>query len=156
MQAVNHVFGGQYLWLEATCAQPNPIQPSNNNIVNLAHAFASTEAEQIAHWQSIIAQMTQQDRLVLWGAGAKGVTFANLIDPKRHYFACLVDLNPVKWDGYVAGTGHPIISPQALADYGITCAVLLNPEYEAEVMTLLQSQSLAIKLTNLGSHETDH
>jgi hypothetical protein len=46
-------------------------------------------------------------------------------------------LNPAKQGRYIAGTGHEIVSPQEAVRRGITTAVVLNPNYTAEVAELL-------------------
>ena len=67
------------------------------------------------------------------GAGAKGVTFCNLADPEARRIACVVDINPAKQGKFVAGTGHPIVSPEQAVARGVTAALVLNPNYLTEV-----------------------
>lgn len=74
--------------------------------------------------------------VLVWGAGAKGVTFANLIDPQRKYIAALVDINVHKQGRYIGGTGHPVIGPQ---DIGKNAGeiIIMNGVYEKEIRTAL-------------------
>jgi hypothetical protein len=84
--------------------------------------------------------------VALWGAGAKGVTLANLLDPARERIACVVDLNPSKQGCFVPGTGHPIVGPQKLPDYGVSSAILMNPNYRSENLALLRDVGLDVAL----------
>jgi hypothetical protein len=93
----------------------------------------------------------EQPRDELWDAAAKGTTFAHLVDPDRAYFECLVDINPAKQRGYVPGTGHAIVAPEALADRRVTATVLLNPKYREEVAAMLRERHLAIEVLDFGA-----
>ena len=50
----------------------------------------------------------------VWGAGAKGSTFLNLLDTERKAVKYVIDINPAKQNKFIAGTGHPIYSPEIL------------------------------------------
>jgi SAM-dependent methyltransferase len=150
VDSVDHVFGGQYLWLEATHAPPDRVSRDAGRIPEQAGRFATMQAQKLARWQSRVRELAGAGRLALWGAAAKGVTFANLVDPERAYFDCLVDINPAKQGGYVAGTGHPIIAPVELVNRGVSAAVLLNPNYEDEVVAMLRELRLPIDVLDFG------
>ena len=137
--SVRHVFGGQYLWLEATNAWPGPITPGSGNTADLAREFAAAYDALVAGWRERVDRLAQTESLAIWGAGAKGVTFANLVDPCAERFRCVVDINPAKQSGFVAGTGHPIVAPSDLATYGVTGVVVLNPNYLTEVELQLRA-----------------
>jgi len=76
-------------------------------------------------------------RAVLWGAGAKGVTFLNMMGA-REGVEYAVDVNPRKAGKYVAGTGQRIVEPEFLRSYRPDCVILANPIYEREVRGTLQ------------------
>ena len=128
VDTVTHLFGDQYLWLEATNSSPDRVVYDAGEIARLSRAFRAAETDQRREWQTFVDAIATRGTLAVWGAGAKGVTFANLVDPHRQHFACLVDVNPAKQGGYVAGTGHPIVAPRDLGKFGVTQALLLNPE----------------------------
>ncbi len=147
VESVRHMFGGQYLWLEATIPPQRPIVTKNpGSIAHLANQFAASESELKRAWETKIRELKSKGRIALWGAGAKGVTFANLVDPEREWITCVVDLNPQKQGRYVPGTGHPIVSYEELANYGVTVAVLMNPNYREENLALLEKADLDISL----------
>ncbi|MDD5107852.1 MAG: hypothetical protein PHC49_19830, partial [Desulfuromonadaceae bacterium] len=97
-------------------------------------------------WLDKLSDLQQYGKIALWGAGAKGATFANLIDPACRLIDCIVDLNPNKQGGFVPGTGHPIIAPKELVKRNVRCAILMNPNYRSENMQLLAEANIAIDL----------
>ncbi len=111
------------------------------------------------HESAFVAHMKRQLRkfdghIAIWGAGAKGVSFANLIDPTRKLVDCLVDLNPQKQAGYIPGTGHPIVPYQDLPERGVKSALLMNPNYRDENLSLLKENGQILQLSDIGSHFT--
>ena len=130
---VRHVFGGQYLWLEA---EPGPAaaHPAPGETAALASAFAARETALVAAWR---AQLAQIGRVVVWGAGAKGATLASLADPQGVFIGCLVDINPAKQGRYLPGTGHAIVAPAELAARGVRHVLPMNPLYRAEIDAML-------------------
>ena len=147
VEEVEHIFNGQYLWLEAVVAPAATVVTRHpGDIGHLARQFESAEGEIVARWRTKIQQLAAKERLAIWGAGAKGVTFANLVDPRREWVDCLVDVNPQKQGRFVPGTGHPIRSYEALPAHGITAAILMNPNYRDEISTMLRSSGIRLQL----------
>ncbi len=145
VESVRHVFGDQYLWFEATVAEDVPVTKQPGNVPQLARQFGATESALTNTWQAKVRQL-EREKIAIWGAGAKGVTFANLVDPERALITCLVDLNPQKQGSYVPGTGHPIVDYRELGDLGVTTAILMNPNYREENQALLGQGGLSVKL----------
>jgi SAM-dependent methyltransferase len=163
VESVRHVFGDQYLWLEArlpSASDASPAAPSEESrgdgrgggdgggaeIAALAAAFARSAAESQQDWERKVRALAATEKVALWGAGAKGVTFANLIDPERRWIDCIVDLNPSKHGHHVPGTGHPIVSYQDLTARGVTVAILMNPNYLKENLALLEAIGANVRL----------
>lgn len=147
VDAVEHVFEGQYLWLEARPSQIASTAVSKpGRVAELAREFAKAEEELIRKWTKRIQDLSARGKVALWGAGAKGVTFANLVDPNRTSIDCVVDLNPAKQGCYVPGTGHPILHYRELAKRGVKTAVLMNPNYRNENVRILDEAGLDVSL----------
>lgn len=147
VQSVEHVFEGQYLWLEATLPETAPrVEKKPGTVVAQAQNFARLERSLKEDWRRKIRERAAEEKIALWGAGAKGVTFANLIDGSRELIDCVVDLNPLKQGHYVPGTGHPIVSYQALTERGVSTAILMNPNYRKENLALLQAAKADVRL----------
>lgn len=146
VERVEHTFGGQYLWLEALPAQADPALPSAAETVRLATAYAEDEGKLAKGWIARLRELGEAGKVALWGAGAKGVTFANLVDPECALIDCIVDLNRNKHGCFTPGSGHPIISPTALRDRGIRNAILMNPNYREEIIRLLAEIGLELDI----------
>jgi len=147
VESVQHVFQGQYLWIEATISNGKQVISKNHqSIPFLAEQFTQSEEQLKREWEIKIKQLATQGKVALWGAGAKGVTFANLVDPHCQWIDCIIDLNPNKQGRYIPGSGHPIVSYQEIAIRGITSSILMNPNYYDENLALLNKANLNINL----------
>lgn len=148
VQDVRHIFGGQYLWLEATAGDliPATHPAEDETIFGLCERLGRFENRLIEMWRAELR--THAGRVALWGAGAKGVTLANLVDPGRELIACVVDLNPQKVGGFIPGTGHPIVSHLDLPKYEVHAAILTNPNYRDEILAELRKARLDVDLVD--------
>jgi SAM-dependent methyltransferase len=156
VESVRHLFGEQYLWLEATIApDAPPLSVRPKQVPTLAREFTAAE-EALRHgWEARIRDLANDGNVALWGAGAKGVTLANLVDPEGRWIDCVVDLNPAKQGGYVPGTGHPIIDFQQLPERGVRSVVVMNPNYYDEILALVREERIDCTIVMQGHHE-DH
>lgn len=147
VEQVRHVFNEQYLWLEARPAphDEHPAAPATRT-PTLASAYRHQERTLLARWHQRITTLKASGPVALWGAGAKGATLANLIDPEARLIDCVVDLNPNKQGRYLPGSGHPIVAPEALPARNIGHAVLMNPNYRAENQALLKQSGIKVNL----------
>ncbi|OHB73251.1 MAG: hypothetical protein A2Z25_19435 [Planctomycetes bacterium RBG_16_55_9] len=147
-QTVRHVFGEQYLWLEATIGTSPRLQRSTppEEIVSLCKTFAATEKTYIQKWRTKLREVARAGPVALWGGGAKGVTLANLADPDRKLFVCVVDLNRRKQGCFLPGTGHPIIDYRDLRSFQVKNVVQMNPNYATENLELLHKAGLKVTL----------
>ncbi|HEY7678192.1 MAG TPA: class I SAM-dependent methyltransferase [Candidatus Methylomirabilis sp.] len=152
--SMRRLFGRQYLWAEGA---PGPggthEPPGQGTVVARAQGLARGEAALIAARRALLERQRRRGPVAVWGAGAKGATFCNLVDPTGERVACVVDVNPRKQGRYVAGTGHPIASPAQAGEAGIAVAIVLNPNYVAEVraeLRRLRLQAVVIDLMKEG------
>lgn len=155
VQSVQHVFGEQYLWLHARPAESvNTVTRNPGITLNIAQDFRSVEMQRNRHWNDVIRNQSQIGRVVLWGAGAKAVTFANLIDPQCQWIEAIVDVNPNKQGKYLPGSCHPIVAPEALSVIQPASVLILNPNYRGEIARQLTSLGLSPQIMDLMSDET--
>lgn len=145
---ITTVFDGQYLWLEAGKGETGKPWFEAGHVPRLADEFAGAEAHLISLWQTKIRELSPSRKVAIWGAGAKGVTFANLVDPCCEFINCIVDLNPNKIGNYIPGTGHPIVSHRELGRRKVTDVILMNPNYRDENVALMQHEGLDIRLVD--------
>jgi SAM-dependent methyltransferase len=156
VSSVKRVFGEQYLWLESALAtMPMPAMRQPDEIVSLAEAFLRDETKINTLWCQQLKGLAQHGPVALWGAGAKGVTLANLLDTGCELIDCIVDVNPAKQGRFLPGTGHPIISPGDMINRGIRSAILMNPNYREEIQQLLHEIGAAVELVELEETEAE-
>lgn len=154
VEAVRHVFGGQYLWLEArpgAAAHSAIPAEAGARTAALAADYGAQERRLREGWLARLHDLARTGGLALWGAGAKGVTFANLVDPQAQLFDCIVDLNPNKQQGFLPGSGHPLVAPAELPQRDVRYAILMNPNYREENERWLQDQGIAVTLLDLDA-----
>lgn len=154
IEKVQHAFGGQYLWLEASVSNLNEdnnylFRNKSKSIPGLAQRFAESELHALNSFEGKIKDLSTEGEIALWGAGAKGVTFANLVDADGSLINCIIDINPKKHGKYVPGTGHPIVSYKESQNHDIKNIILMNPNYRKEILKLLADSDINAKLVNL-------
>jgi hypothetical protein len=116
------------------------------NTAALAHAYGADEKALVALWISRLTGLRRRGKVALWGAGAKGATFASLLDPAGSLVECLVDINPNKQGRFIPGTGHPIVAPQELVTRSVRCVIMMNPNYGVENRKLLDDAGIDVEL----------
>jgi hypothetical protein len=116
------------------------------DIPRLGRQFAVAEEQLREDWRKRIVRLAAEAKIAVWGAGAKGTTFAHLVDPENKLIDCVVDLNPNKQGKFLPGTGHPIVGVEKLATRGVRNAILMNPNYREENEALLAAGRIAVQL----------
>ncbi len=136
---VETAFEGQYLWAEAQPSEAMPPLPPDVDTRPIDDEF-------FRRWRAAVATLAAAGTVALWGAGAKGVTFATEIDPSAEFITCLIDVNPNKQGKFIGLSGHPVISPAAAADLEIDAIVVMNPNYQDEVARMADAAGLRARL----------
>ena len=153
--SVRHVFGAQYLAVEAKATAPREFLPlpSTSDVRGLRKGVASfrhNTLRKIDECRNQVRDMAHNGGCALWGAAAKGVTFANVIDPDVAEIKCVVDVSPAKAGRFVPGTGHPIVSLEALGrHYSVAGLLSMNPNYLQEQRAMLSALALPITVEAL-------
>jgi hypothetical protein len=148
-------FGDQFLWVEAVAVgSPAPagrVGPAETEdplqtarVVRRGREFAEVYRTVVGRWSREVGGRRDQSRrggpdgppALVWGAGSKGVSFLNVVDPGPAVSG-IVDLNPRKWGLFVPGTGHRVLAPRDVPGTPVDRVLLPNPLYVAEVRELL-------------------
>ncbi|TMG79638.1 MAG: methyltransferase domain-containing protein [Betaproteobacteria bacterium] len=149
VDAVRHVFNEQYLWVEASVSSELlNVRYEAGSIPRLAREFAEAESSLTEGWRRRLSAATASGPVAIWGAGAKGATFANLVDPNRELIQCVIDLNPRKQGRYIGGTGHPIVDYGEIRSRGIRTVLMMNPNYLDECRELLKQAEIRADLVS--------
>lgn len=152
---LRNVFDGQYLSIEARpkpAGTPAPAPPTNaaSRLREQITGFGRSVATKVDQCRDQVVSWSGRGGCALWGAAAKGVTFANVIDPDLTYLKCVVDINPAKAGRYVPGTGHPIVGLDLLgSQYSLAGLLSVNSNYLEEQRAMLSSRSLPIPVEPL-------
>ncbi|MEE9230196.1 MAG: class I SAM-dependent methyltransferase [Acidobacteriota bacterium] len=142
VREVYPAFGSQFLCLEASprvgvdrrgTASIEDIEALSNLVSALGEAYRS----KVEMWNAKLSRLFEDGRrIVVWGAGSKGVTFLNTVKAAAA-IEHVVDINPRKQGMYVAGTGQRIVSVQFLGGYRPDTVVVMNAMYRDEIRHLL-------------------
>lgn len=144
---INHIFGGQYLWLEGRIAtKRGAVTMDPGQVPELAASFATNEEQMLASLGMRFSELAQRKKLAIWGAGAKGTTLANLLDAEARLFDCVIDINPNKQGCFVGGSGHSIVSLEQAQARGVSAAVLMNPNYRDEAESMVVASGTPLEL----------
>jgi SAM-dependent methyltransferase len=140
---VSHVFGGQYLWAEARIGDDNGDVETlfDREFHDTAAAAAIGLQDVFAKYQRLFAS-SPQNGVAVWGAGAKGVTFASTVDPHAQSIRCIIDINPKKQGYYIGATGHQVVDLDGAQALGVDTVILMNPNYQAEIAESLRAAGL--------------
>ena len=157
--ALEPSFGGQFLSLDAVPdSAPSTGSPLSGHraldaeltprvretLAELA-PFGARHHEAVDHWREQLAGWSSAGRTVaLWGAGAKGVTFLNVVGGPD--IAAVVDVNRRKQGTFLAGTGHQVIAPVELAPIDPDVVVVMNPLYADEIRAELDDLGLTAEV----------
>lgn len=152
--SIDHIFNGQYMWLEAKPLQSTEklaARKYSNEDISSSTLFAQYEME----WLDVIRKQlhgySHKGNIAIWGAGAKGVTFLNMIDIDRKYISCVIDINPNKVGKFIPGTGHEIVGINELDISEISTIIVMNPNYFEEIKLLVEKKQLNITCINIDS-----
>ncbi|MCU0533017.1 MAG: class I SAM-dependent methyltransferase [Hydrococcus sp. Prado102] len=137
-------------WTDSATYLLDQSEVNNAEEVELLHRdiedFTNNFQTKIATWEQKLAQIAQtKQRAVVWGAGAKGVTFLNLLKV-RGAIEYIVDMNFRKHWKYVAGTGQQIVPPEFLQAYRPDVVIVMNPIYEEEIRQLVAELGLTCEI----------
>ena len=89
-------------------------------------------------------------KVAIWAAGAKTVSFVNFFEVADQIDS-IVDINPRKQGFFLPGTGHEILSPDALKSRPPDTVILMNSHYRDEIAAQLESMGLTPELLSAGA-----
>ncbi|NOZ02769.1 MAG: methyltransferase domain-containing protein [Deltaproteobacteria bacterium] len=147
VQDLESDYGGQYLMLEATPGSAHVKAPATHadevrRIAADVAGFRERAPRLMDSWRGRLAGWKVEGRAVaVWGSGSKGVAFLTSLgigDEVR----CVVDINPHRAGHFMAGSGHPIVTPRSLIRDPVDKVILMNPVYLDEVQSLLGEMGL--------------
>ncbi|MCW4003166.1 MAG: class I SAM-dependent methyltransferase [Candidatus Bathyarchaeota archaeon] len=91
--------------------------------------------------------LDQGKRIVMWGAGARGVTLLNIFKDDRIKY--VIDINPSKQGKFLPGTAQKIMAPDFLVTYKPDYVFIANSVYKEEIAKLLRDLNVKSELLTL-------
>ena len=134
-------FGGQYIYLWGDLSKlKNTIALNKNSNYNVEKIFN----QKFEHYQNLLSK---NNSAAVWGAGAKGSTFLNLLDKEMLNVQYVIDINPAKQNKFIARVAHKINAPSILETNPVENIIVMNENYLEEIKAIIKNKN--IKLYNL-------
>lgn len=133
---VEYSFNGQYLSILGDLSSVKKNVEKNDVVEQFNLEFQ----QKLDNYKKLL----DDDNIALWGAGAKGSMFLNLLDKNCDKIKCVIDINTKKQNKYIGGTGHEIISPEKIIDYKIEKVIVMNKNYYDEIKRSIANPNINI------------
>lgn len=143
---IMRVFERQYMLVAARAGECVPVLP-----VGAGAPHVDVFGGQLEEYR---ARLRANRRNVVWGGGAKGVAFVNILDPDARRIEAVIDINPRKQRRFIAVTGHPCLSPEAMNLAALDeqdCLWIMNANYAGEILASLPA--LRCRVVALGESD---
>lgn len=131
--------GDQYLYVEALPATIDTSEESPEQRVRAnelpadVSRFAASYTENVKAWQHRLNEFArQQQRVVVWGTGGKGIGFLNTLDTTGA-IDYVIEINPDKQGRFVPGSAQQIMPLEFLAEYRPDKVIITNALYQEEM-----------------------
>jgi 2-polyprenyl-3-methyl-5-hydroxy-6-metoxy-1,4-benzoquinol methylase len=141
-------YEGQFLTIEAR-PKNNESKPeldtqwSVPNIQHLINKFQNVYSQKLNSWRNTLSELENKNRrVVIWGAGSKGVTFLNTLNISYKQIEYIVDINPRKHGKFIPGTGQCVVVPDFLKEYKPQTTIIMNPIYQSEIKAIIKDLGL--------------
>ncbi|HEX5370557.1 MAG TPA: class I SAM-dependent methyltransferase [Dehalococcoidia bacterium] len=149
IESLTEEYEGQFLsaFTEADCSKEcAAFLPANADTQDLMATFGELANRRLSSWQDTVQRLLDDGRqTAVWGAGAKGVTFLNLVPAARH-IETVIDVNPRKHESFVPGSGHRVTGPAELQKAPPDTVLLMNGIYYEEVQRSLSDLGVNAEL----------
>ncbi|MDZ7263416.1 MAG: class I SAM-dependent methyltransferase [candidate division KSB1 bacterium] len=138
------LFQSQYMYVIAKLSQLRPHAKT-------ADSGGSVGFQELTdHLNLWKAHLQRHGTSLVWGAGAKGCNFVNLLDPNRELISAVIDINPMKQGRFIAKTGHNIIGPHELAQWDAQTIWVMNDIYLSEIRDMTRNLQFNIQTLELA------
>lgn len=135
-------FGGQFLYAVAKLNDGPDAHQADGDLPERRIAFTLEDFTMgfkttVNKWSQILNErVDEKNKIVVWGAGSKGVTFLNLFK-QLGAFEYVVDINPRKWGKFIPISGQLVVSPDFMTEYKPHLIIIMNTNYEQEIKTMV-------------------
>ncbi len=147
-------FGGQFIGIEAApvAGMPPNSFDSREDLDRTRECikrFSKGIDEKRQEFKTLINRIkTEKLRVLVWGAGAKGVSYLNMLNICDE-IKYVVDINPNKHGKFLAGTGQEIVAPEFAKSYDPDLVIVMNPIYAREIQLKLKAMHVETEIINV-------
>lgn len=140
-------YDNQYIILDAvpTDRVTAPRLPLEDDMARLTmgvERFAAVTSAICKKWTDLCrGAHAKGEKVVIWGSGSKGVSFLTTLGLTKEVVAA-VDINTYRQGKFMPGTGHEIVSPEALKQLKPDHVIVMNPIYVPEITAQLHGLGL--------------
>lgn len=141
-------YAGQFLGIEATPSRAPVRTPPDEpvgrpQLEREVAAFSHYLRDVGNQWRRRLAHFRDRgSRVVVWGGGSKTVSFMNLLEVHDEVSE-IVEINPGKQGGYLAGSGHHVVAPECLKEHRPDVVIVMNAVYRPEIEHWLSEMGLS-------------
>lgn len=137
-------FDNQYLGIECRISdEKTKIYPKNTIQDDQIIQFSENATNLIWKWRNILSAMLKDNsKSVVWGAGAKGVSFLNILKMPESNIVGVVDINPRKQGKFIPLTGQQIFLPEELKVNQPEQIIVVNSIYLDEIKNIIKQFGL--------------
>jgi SAM-dependent methyltransferase len=135
VQYIHEAFEGQFLSVGVlpSSHRSSNRPPRHTDVPDVVMSFGKAFSQKIEDWARLLDRLESKNtRAVVWGAGAKAVTFLNMTS-RSDVVPYVVDISPRKIGRHISGTGQEIVAPEFLASYQPDVVMIVNGIYEQEI-----------------------
>lgn len=135
-------YGDQFLLVEALPGSPEltDFPDVSSTARDTAMAFGQAATCSVSAWRGRL--LNHAGRIVLWGAGSKGVSFVNAVGSAGQGIVAAVDLNPRKHGRHLPGTALPVVAPERLKAIDPDLVLVCNGLYAEEIVNTMAAMGL--------------
>jgi len=144
---LRETWGGQFVTIDARYGGGDARQWGDvRQVTRRVEGFAAEFQRRIVAWHDKINSLRQdKKRVVAWGAGAKAVSFLNMLELGDSDLPYVVDISPHKQGTFLGGTGQEVVSPEFLVEYRPDVIILMNPIYQDEIAGQVSDLGLSVE-----------
>lgn len=143
---IRESFGRQFLAITTNVpksARISNLETADKPEIELYEGFGAAFRERVSHWQNQLDHFRADGkRVVAWGAGAKAVTFLNIVRPASDVISHVIDINPRKAETFIPGAGQEVVAANVLQELHPEVILLMNGIYQSEIISMVHELGL--------------
>lgn len=147
---VKLVYDEQYLWAELRLKGAVTSRTPDADLgLELSRAYIGRAEDLIKRWGDRLRNRENNQRIGIWGAASKGVTFALIMNQRGQEVDFAIDLNVDKQGCFTPITGMKIEPPSSVRLSAHDTIIVMNPNYFNEIKAMMKTKNVVASLENI-------